>query len=195
MKNTIKNKSYLSPNEVAELLLVSPVTVRQWAQKGWIKAETTAGGHRRFLMPEVERFARERGLNLQFPDNENLSILIVDDNVELAEYLGVLLKNIDHTIDIELAKNGFEAGRKVESFNPAIVLLDLMMPGLDGFEVCQRLKADPSTQSIRIIAMTGFYSQQNIDRIINAGAETCLAKPFKSEALLEAIGLKMAATI
>lgn len=175
--------------------MVSPVTVRQWAQKGWINAETTAGGHRRFLMPEVERFARERGLNLQFPANQNLSILIVDDNVELAGYLSELLGNLDRPIDIELASDGFEAGRKVESFKPDIVLLDLMMPGLDGFEVCKRLKAEPSTLAIRIIAMTGFYSQENIDRIIQAGAEICLAKPFKSEVLLDAIGLKMAVTV
>lgn len=175
--------------------MVSPVTVRQWAQKGWIKAETTAGGHRRFLLPEVERFARERGLSLQFPGNQNMSILIVDDNVELAKYLAELLQNIDQPIDIELASDGFEAGRKVESFNPDIVLLDLMMPGLDGFEVCKRLKAETSTQSIRIIAMTGFYSNENVARIIQAGAEICLAKPFKAEALLDAIGLNMAAIV
>ena len=191
MKETQKNKPYLSPNDVAELLMVSPITVRQWAQKGWIKAEMTAGGHRRFLLPEVERFAQERGLSLQSPTDEKLRILIVDDNIELATYLVELFNNFDEEINVELAHNGFEAGQKVEAFKPTIVLLDLMMPGLDGFAVCHRLKADVKTRSIRVIAMTGHYSDQNIERILNAGAETCLSKPFKAQSLFTEIGLKV----
>ncbi len=56
------DKPYLTPNEVATLFMVSPITVRQWAQKGLLKAEVTVGGHRRFLRGEVERFARDHGL-------------------------------------------------------------------------------------------------------------------------------------
>lgn len=184
-----KARQYLSPNEVAELMLVSPVTVRQWAQKGWIHAEVTAGKHRRFLLSEVERFAIERGITLQFPEDENLRVLVVDDNIDLAEYLKELLKSVSDSVAIELAHDGFEAGQKVEGFKPDIVLLDLMMPGLDGFEVCRRLKKDPLTRNIRVIAMTGFYSEENVDRIINAGAEICLAKPFRSEDLINVLGL------
>ena len=179
----------MSPNEVAELLMVSPVTVRQWAQKGWIKCELTAGGHRRYLLPDVERFASERGLVLKFPVSEKLRILIVDDNQELAEYLFLQLQTQDEPMEIRMAHDGFEAGRRIEVFKPNIVLLDLMMPGLDGFEVCRRLKASSETQSIRILAMTGYPSEENVQRILSEGAEVCLAKPFKAQELYEAIGL------
>ena len=174
-------------------MMVSPVTVRQWAQKGLIKAEVTAGGHRRFLLKEVKHFAQDRGMSLTFPGDENLRVLVVDDNVQLAQYLVELFDSRDDLIEVELAHDGFEAGQKVGVFKPHIVLLDLKMPGLDGFEVCHRLKSSPSTHDIRIIAMTGYHSEENVNRILGAGAEVCLAKPFKPAELFEAMGLEQVA--
>ena len=70
-------KEFLTPHEVATLLMVSPVTVRQWAQKGLLAAQTTAGGHRRFAIETVAAFARERGIDLP---GITARLLIVDDN-------------------------------------------------------------------------------------------------------------------
>ncbi len=180
-------RAYMTPNEVAELLRVSPVTIRQWAQKNWIKATTTAGGHRRFLRKDVEEFARQRGMELS-PDGPP-RVLVVDDNRSFARYLADLLAS--QSLEIETAHDGFDAGRKVLQFDPAIVLLDLKMPGMDGFSVCQQLKDDDSTKNIRIIAMTGYYTAENEANIINAGAEACLAKPFDKAVLLEVMGLDL----
>ncbi|HHJ17414.1 MAG TPA: response regulator [Gammaproteobacteria bacterium] len=190
-----KEKSWLTPNDVARLLMVSPVTVRQWAQKGGLHALTTPGGHRRFLRHDVERFARERGISLQPPEGDALRILIVDDDRQLAGYLVELLDSQATEISTEVSHNGFDAGIKVQTFQPHILLLDLMMPGLDGFEVCQRMQQDPSTQAVRIIAMTGYYTPENVQRILAAGAEVCLAKPVPDDKLLEAIGLPRAVAV
>lgn len=182
-------KKYLTPNEVAELLMVSPITVRQWAQKGEIDAMTTPGGHRRFLRDDLLRFAKERGLALAIPGETEKRILVVDDDEMFSGFLLELLKLAKPPVTTELAADGFEAGRKVQTFHPHIVLLDLMMPGLNGFEVCQRLKSDPSTRAIRVIAMTGFSTAENEQRILTAGAEACLAKPFDRRVLFQTIGL------
>jgi len=190
-----KEKSWLTPNDVARLLMVSPVTVRQWAQKGGLHALTTPGGHRRFLRHDVERFARERGISLQPPEGDTLRILIVDDDRQLAGYLVELLASQSTAISTEVAHNGFDAGIRVQTFKPHILLLDLMMPGLDGFEVCQRMQQDPSTQAVRIIAMTGYHTPENVQRILAAGAEVCLAKPVPDGKLLEAIGLPRAVAV
>ncbi len=187
-----KRKSYLTPNEVAELLMVSPVTVRQWAQKGELKAMTTPGGHRRFLIEDVESFARQRGIDLVIrPGGKTggLRIMVVDDDRQLAGFIVELLRSRDPDIVTEISHDGFDAGRKVQMFQPDIILLDLMMPGINGFEVCQILKQDPATRGIRIIAMTGYHARENIDKIIAAGAETCLSKPVDTELLLQAIGI------
>lgn len=183
------NRAYMTPNEVAELLMVSPVTVRQWAQKGWLKAVTTAGGHRRFLGEDVEAFAKERGMQLM--SNGPLRVLVVDDNRTFARYLADLLATVSDPIVVATAHDGFDAGRKIQLFNPDIVLLDLKMPGLDGFAVCQQIKDDTTTQHIRVIAMTGYFTPENELKIHQAGAEACLSKPFDKKVLFQAMGLEL----
>lgn len=190
MDSPIPDKPYLSPAEVADLLMVSPITVRGWAMKGLLRAEVTPGGHRRFLRAEVERFLREqRSVGER---RRPLRVLIVDDDLMHLEYLVELLGGIDAPVEIETAHDGFEAGRKLTAFVPNVVLLDLMMPGLNGFDVCRWIKADPATRATRVIAMSGFPSQDNLQRIVEAGAEMLLCKPIDVPLLLHAMGLSAA---
>ena len=177
----------LAPNDVAELLMVSPTTVRFWAQKGALKALTTPGGHRRFEMKEVEAFAVARGMRLR-NDNDTLRILFIDDDVAFSNYLVDLFDNIDG-VETELANHSFEAGLKARSFKPHVILMDIMMPELDGFQVCQQIKSDPLMKDIRVIAMTGFASTENVQKILNVGAEACLKKPLDTNELFSLLGL------
>jgi len=186
--NTSATKKLLTPNDVAELLMVSPTTVRFWAQKGALKALTTPGGHRRFNIEDVEEFAASRGMRLQ-TDNSSLRVLIIDDDIALGHYLVEFLGNMEG-VETELANYSFEAGMKVRGFQPHVVLLDLMMPGLDGFQVCQMMKADRSMRNIRVIAMTGFPSDENVSKILSAGAEICLTKPVDEAQLISLLNLK-----
>jgi len=187
MKQRSHDRAYMTPNEVAELLVVSPVTLRQWAQKGLISSISTPGGHRRFLRKDVEQFAREKGIPLA--SDEPLRVLVVDDNRSFARYLTDMLRTVNEALETLTAHDGFDAGRKVFQFRPDIVLLDLKMPGMDGFAVCNELKQDEATKHIRVIAMTGYYTPDNQKRILSAGAEACLAKPFDKAVLLDVIGL------
>jgi excisionase family DNA binding protein len=185
-----KQKTHLTPTEVAELLMVNPVTVRQWAARGLLRSLTTPGGHRRFLLSDVEEFARSRGATPAARQSGRPErILIVDDDVNLSRLLQEVIQRRDANVKTEIARDGFEAGVKVESFRPHALVLDLMMPGIDGFEVCRRLRARPTLSHIRIVAVTGFASPENVDRILAAGADACLEKPIDSERLLEELGL------
>ncbi|NIP71902.1 MAG: response regulator [Gammaproteobacteria bacterium] len=183
------DKPYLTPNQVAELLMVSPVTVRRWARLGRLNAASTPGGHRRFRREDVERFAREHGLAVDRPAAEPLRVLVVDDDRQFAEYVAELLARASERVVTALAYDGFDAGHQVHAFRPHIVLLDLMMPGLDGVEVCRLLKSDAVTRGIRVVAMTGYPSHGRVDEVLAAGAVACLAKPFKKQELLDAVGL------
>jgi excisionase family DNA binding protein len=185
-----KHKTHLTPNEVAELLMVNPVTVRQWAARGLLRSLTTPGGHRRFLLSDVEEFARSRGSTpVARSSGRPDRVLIVDDDVQLGLFVAEIIRSRDPTIQIEIARDGFEAGAKVESFRPHALLLDLMMPGMDGFEVCRRMRSRPTLNHIRIVAMTGFPSVENVEQIMAAGADACLPKPLDSERLLAELGL------
>ncbi len=181
-----RNRAYMTPNEVAELLMVSPVTIRQWAQKGRLKATTTAGGHRRFLKTDVKQFAREHGM--QLVTDGPLRVLVVDDNHASARSLAEMVASFSVPIVISIAYDSYDAGRKIALSNPDIVLLDLMMPGMDGFSVCKQLKQDANTQQVRIIAMTALYTPENKEKILNAGAEVCLVKPITKSMLLSVMG-------
>lgn len=186
-----RSKNYLTPQEAADLLMVSPVTIRQWAHKGLLGASSTPGGHRRFARDEIERFAREHGTVLQPPVHKGCRILIVDDDQQAVAYLSGLLTEIQEGMHVQVAHDGFDTGRKVQSFQPNVLLLDINMHGLDCIEVCRRLKRDPATRAIRIIGMTGYPTEDNIHRFEEAGADTCLRKPFDRSQLLDSIGLGM----
>lgn len=179
------HKPYLTPNEAAARLMVAPATLRVWTEKGIIKALTTAGGHRRFPVEEVERL-RQSG---EQPAPTARRILIVDDEPPIARYLSILLDGVPK-VSVAVAHDGFSAGQMVQTFAPDTLLLDLMMPGLDGFQVCERIKSAPATRHIRVVAMTGYPSAENMARILAAGASACLAKPLDEEALFAALDLK-----
>ena len=190
-------RRWLTPTEAAALLMVSPVTLRAWAARGGLSARTTAGGHRRFLRDEIERFARARGLCLAdagtpLPDAAP-RVLVVDDDAAFAGFLVELLRQ--HGAEATVALDGFAAGRAVERWQPSVVLLDLRMPGLDGFEVCRALKESPATRGMRVIALTGYPTPENIGAILAAGAENCFAKPIDNDRLLRALGLQKVARV
>jgi excisionase family DNA binding protein len=180
MTKTIK--PYLTPSEAAELLMVSPITVRAWAQKGLLPSETTLGGHRRFLRENVEQFASQYK---NPPKRENLRILVVDDDKHMAGFLLEWLTGLDESFLVSTATDGYEAGRQVYSFEPDVLLLDLMMPDLDGFAVCRQIKSDPDTRDIRVIGMTGHLNAENEQHILEAGAEICITKPLDTRSLLK----------
>ncbi len=175
--------------------MVSTASVRLWASKGVLPARTTAGGHRRFLRRDVEIFAKARGIDPGVDKNEDLKVLVVDNGERMGRNLTALLKGVKGIHSLEVAENSFEAGQKVMCFEPDVVLLDPMRPGLDGIEVCAQLKTGEATRGIRVVAITDSDSKDNVDRILAAGAEACLAKPLKKDTLIDALGLSREAPI
>ena len=181
----------LTPTEVAELLAVSPVTVRQWAQKGLIEARTTPGGHRRFTREAVIDFARRMAMTLpeEFAPPSGSRVLIVDDDRQFNGMLVALFKQKYPGVEVAFAFDGFDAGRQVSRFKPTLVLLDIMMPGMDGVEVCRSLKADETSRSRARHRDDRHPTRELEQRIISAGAERLLKKPFSTDELLAVCGL------
>ncbi len=106
-------------------------------------------------------------------------VLIVDDEASIRDVLAEHLTTRTPAYEVLTAADGFEAGRLVATFKPDVVLLDLRMPGLDGFQICRTIKADPETSSTVVIAMTGYYSPETEARILECGAIRCFAKPVE----------------
>ena len=180
----LKQQEILTPNQVAEMLMVSPAAVRQWASRGDLQALTTPGGHRRFKIADVVSFANTRGMSLQSQE-DIATILIVDDDPQFARMLQELIEIYDEDCAIHIANDGFQAGKLVHSIHPDIIFLDLRMPSMDGFETCQRIKDDPETENIRVIGMSGQVTKTDKARLLELGAEACLTKPIDDEVIAE----------
>src|SRR5687767_8323392 len=107
-------KTHLTPHEVAQLLMVNPVTVRQWAARGLLRSMTTPGGHRRFLLSDVEEFARSRGSTPAGNGSGRLErVLIVDDDQQMSRLVAEVIRRHAPQVTLEIANDGFEAGAKV----------------------------------------------------------------------------------
>jgi CheY-like chemotaxis protein len=105
-----------------------------------------------------------------------LRVLIVDDNT-----MNILIAQdvlLAESFEVETASDGFEAMRKVASFRPDLILMDIQMPGKDGLEVTRELKADAATRHIRIVAFTAFAMRGDEARILAAGCDGYLSKPI-----------------
>ena len=189
---------YMTPSEAATLLMISPVTLRHWALAGKLAFVTTPGGHRRFAEDEVKRFASQytqvngalvTRINSASGGDGAHRILIVDDDVQLSGFLVELLQGLPDPVRTEVANDGFEAGQKLQAFRPHTVLLDLMMPGIKGFDVCRKIKENPETCDTRVVVMTGYHTLENMMQAMEAGAEACLAKPLDKIQLFKVIVL------
>ena len=187
MDNSSESKKYLTPAEVAKRMMVSPITVRGWSQKGLLESEVTPGGHRRYRVEVVERFAKTWN---PAGNDGPIRILIVDDDQTLVGFLCELLSDPDIDTVLEVASNGFEAGQKVLAFRPDVILLDLMMPGIKGVDVCRQIKEMPGNGHIRVLAMSGYLTAQREQELLSAGAEKCFTKPLDTDILLQVIGIK-----
>jgi excisionase family DNA binding protein len=188
MPEDTEKTRYLTPSEAASQLMISPVTLRHWALDGKLAFITTPGGHRRFAETEIARFAASHYQAIDA--DEQTRILIVDDDTQLTGFLVELFAELPAALTIAVAHDGFEAGQKMLSFRPHKVLLDLMMPGLKGFEVCQHIKNNPLTRETHVVVMTGYNSPENIAQALQAGAAACLPKPLDKSQLFDVLALK-----
>ena len=171
--------------EVANFCDVTINAVKKWISSGKLPAFRTPGGHYRIERKDFEAFVEKYKLHVKdrLLKEEKKKILIVDDEFAVIEFIKGALGAADEEYEIETAHDGFEALVKLGSFHPGLLILDLKMPRLDGFEVCRRIKADPYTKDIRILAVTA-YGREEMEKIKKCGADLCLAKPLKMKDLL-----------
>ena len=180
-------RDLLTPRELAKLCGVSPDTVRSWCFRKQINFATTPGGHKRFRRQDVLEFLKVRGFPL--PQTGKLSpirILVVDDDEAFRNSLvGALQKEI--SFNVKEAADGYDAGRMIGEFEPDVLILDLVMPGIDGFKVCRDIRSGDKADQIRIIVVTGFPDEDMFQRAREAGADECVAKPVEVERLINLI--------
>ena len=174
----MKEKAVLTTGDVAAHCHVSYETVMNWIKSGKLKAHKTPGGHHRIPARDFSAFLEEYNMPLPEIEPVRRKVLVVDDDPGL---VSVIVEFFDNAGEYELAtaSDGFAAGIQVVKFCPDLIVLDLMMPNIDGFEVCKSLKSNPETQQVLILVITGYAEEENIQKALACGADYCMAKPFR----------------
>lgn len=178
----VKKGELLSTGEVASRAGVTRTTVLHWIKSGKLRAaHTTAGGHYRIAEADLARFLAERhGTDrVRYKD----AILIVDDEPTILEIVQRTLRPAFPGWRIETASDGVDAGMKLLRLTPSLLVLDLMLPGIDGFEVCRLVRSDPQLRGIAILCITGYKHPGIYDQAMQAGADECLFKPLDAQTL------------
>lgn len=176
-----RSPRYLTTGQLAKVLEVSLVTIKKWIKQGKLKAFRTPGGHYRVTVEELERLKTTYGFLAE--SSEIPHILVVDDEPEMVALVSDALRGTRPAPKLEAAFDGYEGLLKVGTFHPHLLVLDLRMPGLDGFEVCRRIKGDPAIRATRILAITAYPEGSARERALQCGADAFLTKPFTIQEL------------
>jgi excisionase family DNA binding protein len=184
-----ENTTIFSTFEVAQLIGVDMTTVIGWCKQGKLAAYTTPGKHRRIKAGDLVAFLNEYKMPIPpslVPERE-LRCVVVDDEATIRSLVKRALKDMDPSIKVQEASNGFEAGQQIIDTRPHLVVLDLNLPGMDGFKVCQIIRKDDRLKQTKILAISGFDTAETHKKILEAGADVFLPKPFRPQALKEKV--------
>lgn len=159
---------------------VSPKTIINWIDAGHIDAYKTVGGHRRVKRADLEDFMKKQGIPI--PDEAVVEsrkrILVVDDDPIIVETIVQALEEDEYDYEIISASDGFEAGLQVNHFKPDLLILDIMMPDIKGYEVCKKIKENGKTKDIKIIVLSAYMDDEKFKKMKEYGADLCFSKPL-----------------
>lgn len=175
----------LTVSQASKYCKVSSKTIINWIDAGYIKAFKTVGGHRRIKKEDLDQFLKERGMPLpEAPKTEERKkILVVDDDRIIVETIVQALEEDEYGYEIISAADGFEAGLQVSHFKPDLLILDIMMPDMNGYDVCQKIKSNPETNATKIIVLSAYLNDEAFKQMKEYGADACFSKPLPLEQL------------
>jgi len=169
--------------QAAKICHVTHHSIKNWIRQGLIKASRTPGGHYRILQEDLDSFRENFDMFPRERTPAKKKIMIVDDDPDALAMMEKILSNEGY--ELIKVSNATEVGLKAAQMTPDLILLDFLMPELDGFQVCRVLRESELTADTPIMAVTCLSKEEEIERIFEAGADDYLAKPFKVEQLLE----------
>ncbi len=179
----------LSIQQIASYCGVRRRTVARWVRTGKLPAISAKGKAPAVRQQDFIAFLEQRGrpIPVDFIEDNKHRILIVDDDPDVVRTLVEMFATLKRCT-VKTALDGVEAGLRLSTFHPHLVVLDLRLPRLDGFTVCAHIKTDPATAGTAVLALTGDGSEQTIERILACGADAYLLKPIRFTHLRRAVG-------
>ncbi|MBP3531302.1 MAG: response regulator [Thermoguttaceae bacterium] len=180
-------KTVFTTGEAAKICKVSQQTIIRCFDSGGLKGFRVPGSRfRRIPREHLYAFMKENNIPTDALESGKRKVLVVDDDRDLVELLVDVLER-DGRFETRAVNNGFEAGMTVKDYRPDLIILDVMLPDINGKDVCLRVRNDKSLEAVKIICVSGMVEEDKIEELHRAGANEFLAKPFETERLIERI--------
>ena len=182
-----KLKDLFTTGEAAEVCKVSQQTIIRCFDAGRLEGFRIPGSKfRRIPRRSLVKFMKENNIPLDSLESGKKKVLIVDDDAEIVELMSDVLIR-DGRFDIKTAASGYDAGVMTQQFLPDLILLDYMLPDVNGNVVCETIRKNPEFENIKIIIVSGVIKQDEIDQLLKSGAEDFIRKPFDITELTDRI--------
>jgi excisionase family DNA binding protein len=180
-------KTVFTTGEAAKICKVSQQTIIRCFDSGQLKGFRVPGSRfRRIPRDVLYRFMKENGIPTDALESGKRKAVVVDDDEELVELIRDALEN-DGRFEVRTANNGFDAGMIVKEYRPDVIVLDVMLPDINGKEVCQRIRSDSTLDDVKVVCISGMVEADKIGELKAAGANEFIQKPFEVEHLIDAI--------
>jgi excisionase family DNA binding protein len=188
-----KMKDLFTTGEAAEVCKISQQTIIRCFDAGRLEGFRVPGSRfRRIPRQSLVKFMKDNSIPLDSLESGKRKVLVVDDDAEIVELIVDVLSR-DGRFEVKTASSGYEAGIATEQFRPELILLDYMLPDVNGNVVCQTIRKNPEFSNIKIFIVSGVVKQDEIEQLLKSGAEGFIKKPFNLTELVDkiAITLKM----
>jgi excisionase family DNA binding protein len=180
-----EGRRFFTTSEVAAYCAVTNDGVLKWIKSGKLRAFSTPGGHYRVSAEDFRAFLEKYDIPVDEAffrgTKKQRTVLVVDDEPNIREIVRRLLNELDPDLKVEEACDGYEAGIKIGSLQPDLVIMDVMMPRVDGISLCKSIRENAATENVKVLAITAFPEQDNVKKMYDAGADLCLIKPLQFE--------------
>lgn len=193
MANESARRPILSVQQIAEYYGVDPLTATNWIEQGKLPSQLLPDGTPGVPIDALNRFLTIHGMLTPREAATAMTILVVDDDPSIRKYLIQALARAWKDAKIEEATTGFEAGRKLLQLLPHVLILDLMLPGVDGFDVLAAVRSEPRLSRTIVIAITGYDTPEHRQKMLSGGAHAFFAKPFDPMEIVSGIAELLAA--
>ncbi len=169
--------------EAAEVCRVSQQTIIRCFDSGRLEGFRVPGSKfRRIPRRSLIRFMKENNIPLDQIESGKKKVLVVDDDAEIIELIVEVLSR-DGRFEVKTASSGYEAGISTQQFRPDLILLDYMLPDVNGNIVCQTIRKNAEFEDTKVIIVSGVVKQDEIDQLLKSGAQGFLKKPFNIDEL------------
>ena len=185
--SNLRHKSVFTTGEAADICGLSQQTIIRCFDNGQLGGFRVPGSKfRRIPRDKLLKFMKDNGIPMDALESDKIKVLVVDDDPDIEELFVEALTD-DGRFEVRTARTGFDAGVEANRFRPDLMVLDYLLPDINGNVVCRTIRSTEELQDIKILIISGVANKPEVDALLEAGADDYIKKPFNIETVIQRI--------